>query len=103
MNKKSKNKLIIKDAKSNRFTNIINEDNNTNEDDIGMCKLVLRKLIKDFTYERVMSVIPKQNKYLNSLLERPIDTLLKKYSKEILYKAMEELKEEIEKEKQKEK
>ena len=103
MNKKSKNKLIIKDAKSNPFTNIINEDNNTNEDDIGMCKLVLRKLIKDFTYERVMSVIPKQNKYLNSLMERPIDTLLKKYSKEILYKAMEELKEEIEKEKQKEK
>ena len=103
MNKKSKNKLIIKDAKSNPFNNIINEDNDTNEDDIGMCKLVLRKLIKDFTYERVMSVIPKQNKYLNSLLERPIDTLLKKYSKEILYKAMEELKEEIEKEKQKEK
>ena len=92
MNKKSKNKLIIKDAKSNHFTNIINEDNNTNEDDIGMCKLVLRKLIKDFTYERVLSVIPKQNKYLNSLLERPIDTLLKKYSIENVNKAIQELK-----------
>ena len=101
MNKKSKNKQIIKDVKSNPFNNIINEDNNNDEDNIGMCKLVLRKLIKDFTYERVLSVIPKQNKYLNSLLERPLDTLLKKYSKEIVYKAMEELKDEIEKEKQK--
>ena len=57
-----------------------------------MCKLVLRKLIKDFTYERVLSVIPKQNKNLNSLLERPIDTLLKKYSIENVNKAIQELK-----------
>ena len=101
MNKKSKNNQIIKDAESNPFIDIINEENNNEEDNIGMCKLVLRKLIKDFTYERVLSIIPKQNKYLNSLLERPIDTLLKKYSIEIVNKAMEELKIEIEKEKQK--
>ena len=101
MNKKSKNNQIIKDAESNPFIDIINEENNNEEDNIGMCKLVLRKLIKDFTYERVLIIIPKQNKYLNSLLERPIDTLLKKYSIEIVNKAMEELKIEIEKEKQK--
>ena len=89
------NKFIIKDAKSNPFKDIDTEEINNDEDDIGMCKLVLRKLIKDFTYERVLSVIPKQNKYLNSLLERPLDTLLKKYPKEIVDKAMEELKDEI--------
>ena len=92
MNKKCKNKEIIKDIKSNPFNNIIDEDNNYDDDNIGMCKLVLRKLIKDFTYERVLSVIPKQNKNLNSLLERPIDTLLKKYSIENVNKAIQELK-----------
>ena len=92
MNKKCINKEIIKDIKSNPFNNIIDEDNNNDEDNIGMCKLVLRKLIKDFTYERVLSVIPKQNKNLNSLLERPIDTLLKKYSIENVNKAIQELK-----------
>jgi hypothetical protein len=95
------NKFIIKDAKSNPFKDIDTEEINNDEDDIGMCKLVLRKLIKDFTYERVLSVIPKQNKYLKSILERPLDTLLKKYPKEIDDIAMEELKDEIEKEKQK--
>ena len=101
MNKKGKNKLIIKDIKSNPLININIEDNNNDEDNLGMCKLVLRKLIKDFTYERVFSIIPKQNKYLNSLVERPLDTLTKKYPMEIINKAMEELKEEIDKEKQK--
>jgi len=101
MNKKEKNKLIIKDKNSNPFKDIKGEDINNNEDNIGMCKLVLRKLIKDFTYERVLSIIPKQNKYLNSLVERPIDTLTKKYPIEIINKAMNELKEEIEKEKTK--
>ena len=101
MNKKEKNKLIIKDKNSNPFKDIKGEDINTNEDNIGMCKLVLRKLIKDFTYERVLSIIPKQNKYLNSLVERPIDTLTKKYPIKIINKAMVELKEEIEKEKTK--
>ena len=109
MNKKGKNKLIIKDKNSNpfndinsiKFKDLKNEDINNNEDNIGMCKLVLRKLIKDFTYERVSSIIPKQNKYLNSMVERPIDTLSKKYPIEIINKAMKELKEEIEKEKAK--
>ena len=101
MNKKGKNKLIIKDIKSNPLININIEDNNDEEDNLGMCKLVLRKLIKDFSYDRVLSIIPKQNKYLNSLVERPLDTLTKKYPMEIINKAMEELKEEIDKEKQK--
>ena len=62
----------------NPFKNIKNDENIYNEeDDIGMCKLVLRKLIKDFTYERVFSTIPKKNKYMNSLLERPLDSLSK--------------------------
>ena len=89
----------MKNVNSNPFKDLKNEEIKDDEDDIGMCKLVLRKLIKDFTYERVSSIIPKQNKYLNSLVERPIDTLTKKYSINIINKAMEELKEEIEKEK----
>ena len=89
----------MKNVNSNPFKDLKNEEIKDDEDDIGMCKLVLRKLIKDFTYERVLSIIPKQNKYLNSLVERPIDTLTKKYSINIINKAMEELKEEIEKEK----
>ena len=99
MNKKGKNKLIIKDNNSNPFKDIKGEDINNNEDNIGMCKLVLRKLIKDFTYERVLSIIPKQNKYLNSLLERPLDSLTKQYKIETINKAMKELNEEIKKEK----
>ena len=89
----------MKNVNSNPFKDLKNEEIKDDEDDIGMCKLVLRKLIKDFTYERVSSIIPKQNKYLNSLVERPIDTLTKKYSINIINKAMEELKEEIKKEK----
>ena len=89
----------MKNVNSNPFKDLKNEEIKDDEDDIGMCKLVLRKLIKDFTYERVLSIIPKQNKYLNSLVERPIDTLTKTYSINIINKAMEELKEEIEKEK----
>ena len=89
----------MKNVNPNPFKDFKNEQIKDDEDDIGMCKLVLRKLIKDFTYERVLSIIPKQNKYLNSLVERPIDTLTKKYSINIINKAMEELKEEIEKEK----
>ena len=95
------NKFIIKDVKSNPFKGIDTEEINNDEDDIGMCKLVLRKLIKDFSYERVLSIIPKPKKCLNSLVERPIDTLVKKYPIEIINKAMKELKEEIEKEKAK--
>jgi hypothetical protein len=90
------NKFIIKDAKSNPFKDIDTEEINNDEDDIGMCKLVLRKLIKDFSYERVLSIIPKPKKCLNSLVERPIDTLVKKYQIEIINKVMEELKLEIE-------
>ena len=90
------NKFIIKDAKSNPFKNIDIEEINNDEDDIGMCKLVLRKLIKDFSYERVLSIIPKPKKCLNSLVERPIDTLVKKYPIEIINKVMKELKLEIE-------
>ena len=90
------NKFIIKDAKSNPFKDIDTEKINNDEDDIGMCKLVLRKLIKDFSYERVLSIIPKPKKCLNSLVERPIDTLVKKYPIEIINKVMEELKLEIE-------
>ena len=90
------NKFIIKDAKSNPFKDIDTEEINNDEDDIGMCKLVLRKLIKDFSYERVLSIIPKPKKCLNSLVERPIDTLVKKYPIEIINKVMEELKLEIE-------
>ena len=90
------NKFIIKDAKSNPFKDINTEEINNDEDDIGMCKLVLRKLIKDFSYERVLSIIPKPKKCLNSLVERPIDTLVKKYPIEIINKVMEELKLEIE-------
>ena len=90
------NKFIIKDAKSNPFKDIDTEEINNDEDDIGMCKLVLRKLIKDFSYERVLSIIPKPKKCSNSLVERPIDTLVKKYPIEIINKVMEELKLEIE-------
>lgn len=90
------NKFIIKDAKSNPFKDIDTEEINNDENDIGMCKLVLRKLIKDFSYERVLSIIPKPKKCLNSLVERPIDTLVKKYPIEIINKVMEELKLEIE-------
>ena len=90
------NKFIIKDAKSNPFKDIDTEGINNDADDIGMCKLVLRKLIKDFSYERVLSIIPKPKKCLNSLVERPIDTLVKKYPIEIINKVMEELKLEIE-------
>ena len=96
MNKKEKNKLIIKDKNSNPFKDIKGKDIDNNEDNIGMCKLVLRKLIKDFSYERVLSIIPKPKKCLNSLVERPIDTLVKKYPIEIINKVMEELKLEIE-------
>ena len=87
----------MKKVNTNPFKDIKDEDINDDEDDIGMCKMVLRKLIKDFTYERVINIIPKQNKYLNSLVERPIDTLTKKYSSDIINKAMAELKEEIDK------
>ena len=90
------NKFIIKDAKSNPFKDIDTEEINNDEDDIGMCKLVLRKLIEDFSYERVLSIIQKPKKCLNSLVERPIDTLVKKYPIEIINKVMEELKLEIE-------
>ena len=90
------NKFIKKDAKSNPFKDIDTEEINNDEDDIGMCKLVLRKLIEDFSYERVLSIIPKPKKCLNSLVERPIDTLVKKYPIEIINKVMEELKLEIE-------
>ena len=90
------NKFIIKDVKSNPFKDIDTEEINNDEDDIGMCKLVLRKLIKDFSYERVLSIISKPKKCLNSLVERPIDTLVKKYPIEIINKVMEELKLEIE-------
>ena len=90
------NKFIIKDAKSNPFKDIDTEEINNDEDDIGMCKLVLRKLIKDFSYERVLSINSKPKKCLNSLVERPIDTLVKKYPIEIINKVMEELKLEIE-------
>ncbi len=86
----------------NPFKNIKEEDSHNEEEDIGMCKLVLRKLIKDFTYERVLSIIPKKNKYLNSLLERPLDSLCKQYKIETIDKAMKELKEEINKNKTKE-
>ena len=64
-----KNKDLKKECKKenkdkklfNPFSNIKNEENiNSDEEDIGMCKLVLRKLIKDFTYERVLSSIPKK-------------------------------------------
>ena len=80
----------------NPFKNIKNDENIINEEeDIGMCKLVLRKLIKDFTYERVFSTIPKKNKYMNSLLERPLDSLLKQYKINTINKAMKELEEEI--------
>ena len=87
----------------NPFKNLTNEElkeikdreNDDEYDDIGMCKLVLRKLIKDFTYERVLDTIPKKYKYLNSLLERPIDSLCKQYKIETINKAMEELKKEM--------
>ena len=89
------NKVIF-----NPFKNIKNEEMSYNEnDDIGMCKLILRKLIKDFTYERVLSTIPKSNKYMNSFLERPLDSLIKKYKIETVNKAMKELEEEINKNK----
>ena len=80
----------------NPFKNIIvqEEESNTEEENIGVCKLVLRKLIKDFGYDRVQDTIPKKNKYINSLLERPLDSLTKKYSIEIIQKAMIELKNE---------
>ena len=104
MNKKKQNENkneIKKKEIFNPFKNIKNEvDDKNEEDDIGMCKLVLRKLIKDFTYERVLSTIPKQNKYLNSLLERPLDSLTKQYKMETINKAMKELNEEIKKEKE---
>ena len=93
---KNDNKLF------NPFKNMKEEDSHNEEEDIGMCKLILRKLIKDFTYERVLSTIPKKNKYLNSLLERPLDSLCKQYKIEIIDKAMKELKEENNKDKAKE-
>ena len=100
------NKNKINDAKIkndnkifNPFKSIKEEDNYNEEECIGMCKLVLRKLIKDFTYERVLSTIPKKNKYLNSLIERPLDSLCKQYKIETIDKAMKELKEEINKDK----
>ena len=86
----------MKNIKSNPFKDIKSDEINNIEDDIGMCKLVLRKLIMDFSYERVLSIIPKKNKYLNSLVERPIDILMKKYSMELINRAMKDLKEEIE-------
>jgi len=92
------NKQIMKNIKSNPFKDIKSDEINNIEDDIGMCKLVLRKLIMDFSYERVLSIIPKKNKYLNSLVERPIDILMKKYSMELINRAMKDLKEEIDKE-----
>ena len=100
-NSKKEVKKEIKDKKVyNPFKNIKNEEKIKNEDeDIGMCKLILRKLIKDFTYERVLSTIPKKNKYMNSLLERPLDSLSKQYKIETINKAMKELGEEIKKEK----
>ena len=88
----------MKNIKSNPFKDIKSDEINNIEDDIGMCKLVLRKLIMDFSYERVLSIIPKKNKYLNSLVERPIDILMKKYSMELINRAMKDLKEEIDKE-----
>ena len=99
MKKENRNKLVIKDVNSNPFKNIKNNININEDEDLGMCKLILRKLIKDFSYERVFSIIPKQYKYLNSIVERPIDTLVKKYPTVIINKAMSELKEELEKEK----
>ena len=103
----NKNKIndgkIKKDNKIfNPFKNIKEEDNYNEEEDIGMCKLVLRKLIKDFTYERVLYKKKKKNKYLNSLLERPLDSLCKQYKIETIDKAMKELKEEMNKDKTKE-
>ena len=55
---KEKNNNEIKDKKIfNPFTNVKNEEKlNNEEEDIGMCKLILRKLIKDFTYERVLYI-----------------------------------------------
>ena len=98
--KKENNNNEIKDKKIfNPFMNIKNEEKfNNEEEDIGMCKLILRKLIKDFTYERVLSAIPKQNKYRNSLLERPLDSLTKQYKIDIINKAMKELELEMKKE-----
>ena len=102
INQKEKKDEIKKKELYNPFKNIKDDDNiNNEEEDIGMCKLVLRKLIKDFTYERVLSTIPKKYKYLNSLLERPLDSLCKQYKIETINRAMKELNEEINKEKNK--
>ena len=88
----------------NPFKNCTDDElkDNINDDeyDVEMCKLVLRKLIKDFTYERVLDTIPKKYKYLNSLLERPIDSLCKQYKIETINKAMEELKKEMDENKE---
>ena len=98
-NKENNNNEIEDKKIFNPFKNVKKEDNlNNEEEDIGMCKLILRKLIKDFTYERVLSAIPKQNKYKNSLLERPLDSLTKQYKIDIINKAMKELELEIKKE-----
>ena len=54
------NKFIIKDAKSNPFKDIDTEEINNDEDDIGMCKLVLRKLIKDFPMKEYLVLFQNQ-------------------------------------------